>query len=249
MCLLACSLRTPTASVSFERRQVLVTHTLPLTVTNVCPIQADFKLFIESSESAFSVEPRSGSLAPGESLTATVSVLMDEVLNFVDTLHVLVQEGPDICVPLTASGAGSTLVCDALPPTPLPVMPMTAKLKPEMTEPPLNVLDFGDQFVARPFGRELVVANMGRKPVSACMHACHVAMHACQPGQVHVHVHAEVLHCREVGTLGTQSPTRKLCALQISACPFVARSRLPHHQYNAYQQCNSMQCNACVACA
>lgn len=160
--------------MAFERRQVLVSHTMPITITNVCPIAAEFKLFIESPESAFTVEPHIGALAPGESLTASVTVLMDEVINFVDTLHVLVQEGPDICIPLSASGIGSTLVCEALPPNQLPTIAVGAKVKPELLEVPLNVLDFSDQLVARGFGRELLVANMGRKPVSGhatcCLH-------------------------------------------------------------------------------
>ncbi len=37
---------------------VLKEHSLPLTINNISPIAAHFKLFIESKDSVFSVEPR-----------------------------------------------------------------------------------------------------------------------------------------------------------------------------------------------
>lgn len=44
------------------------------------------------------------SLQPGESCVAHVIVKMDESMDFTDTLHVLIQEGADMAIPLTASG-------------------------------------------------------------------------------------------------------------------------------------------------
>jgi len=47
-------------------------------VHNPCWIPADCKLFTEGKHSAFSVEPREVHVRPGETVTATVSVCMDD---------------------------------------------------------------------------------------------------------------------------------------------------------------------------
>lgn len=95
---------TTTPSLSFDKVPVLKEHSLPLVINNCSAIPADFKLFIESKDSVFSVEPRQAHLEPGDSLTAHVMVKMDESMDFADTLHVLIQEGADMAIPLTSSG-------------------------------------------------------------------------------------------------------------------------------------------------
>ncbi|KXZ49496.1 hypothetical protein GPECTOR_21g722 [Gonium pectorale] len=136
--------RTTTPSLAFDRVPVLKEHSLPLVINNISVIPADFKLFIEAKDSVFSVEPRQAHLEPGESFTAHVMVKMDESMDFADTLHVLIQEGADVSIPLTASGTGSAIVADELSG---------------------GLLDFGYQFVGRPFTRDVTVYNMGRKTV------------------------------------------------------------------------------------
>ncbi len=91
-------------TISFDKVPVLKEHSLPLTINNISAIPADFKLFIEAKDSVFSVEPRQAHLEPGESCTAHVLIKMDESMDFADTLHVLIQEGADMPIPLTASG-------------------------------------------------------------------------------------------------------------------------------------------------
>ncbi len=83
---------------------VLKEHSLPLVINNISAIRAEFKLFIEAKDSVFSVEPRQAALESGESLTAHVLLKMDEPMDFNDVLHVLVQEGADMAVQLSASG-------------------------------------------------------------------------------------------------------------------------------------------------
>ncbi|KAG2489301.1 hypothetical protein HYH03_012133 [Edaphochlamys debaryana] len=136
--------RTPGAIIAFDRVPVLKEHAQSLMINNCSAIPADFKLFIEAKDSVFSVEPRQAHLEPGECMTAHVMVKMDESMDFMDTLHILIQEGADISVPLTASGTGSAIVAEDF-----------AK----------EVLDFGYQFVGRPFTKEVTVYNMGRKTV------------------------------------------------------------------------------------
>ncbi|EFJ42226.1 hypothetical protein VOLCADRAFT_67248 [Volvox carteri f. nagariensis] len=136
--------KTITPTIAFDKVPVLKEHSLPLTINNISAIPADFKLFIESKDSVFSVEPRQAHLEPGESCTAHVIVKMDESMDFSDTLHVLIQEGADMPVPLTASGTGSAILAEELS---------------------SGLVDFGYQFVGRPFSREVTVYNLGRKGV------------------------------------------------------------------------------------
>lgn len=58
-------------------------------------------------------------------------------------LHALVFEGADVCIPLSATGTGNILVCEEIVG---------------------DMLELGHQFVGRPFSKEMVVHNMGRKP-------------------------------------------------------------------------------------
>ena len=96
-------------------------------------------------KSALQVEPRELVVPASGMATVSVRVLLDDAAPFKDTLHVLVAEGADISIPLEAIGVGNTVVSEVLS-------------KPE--------LDFGPQFVGRPWQMEVEVTNMGRKAVS-----------------------------------------------------------------------------------
>ena len=50
------------------------------------------------------MEPRELVVAPGGEACATISTLLDEAASFADILHVLVSNGPDLPVPLEATG-------------------------------------------------------------------------------------------------------------------------------------------------
>lgn len=81
----------------------------------------------------------------GGSAAVLVRVLLDDAATFKDTLHVLVSEGADVNVALEATGVGNTVVSEVLSQT---------------------RLDFGAQFVGRPWQMEVEVANKGRKAVA-----------------------------------------------------------------------------------
>lgn len=88
------------------------------------------------------MEPRELIVPPGAEASVLVRVLLDDAAVFRDTLHVLVSEGPDVCVPLLASGVGDTVVSQVLS---------------------QQVLEFGPQFAGRPWQHEVEVTNLGRK--------------------------------------------------------------------------------------
>jgi hypothetical protein len=81
----------------------------------------------------------------GGEAAVLVHVLLDDAAPFKDMLHVLVSEGADINVSLTATGVGNTVVSSVL------AQPW---------------LDFGAQFVGRPWQQEVEVANQGRRAVT-----------------------------------------------------------------------------------
>lgn len=91
------------------------------------------------------IDKRIGLLQPGEKTECNLSTCLDESKRFKDTLHILVTEGADIDVVLTAVGIGCTVVC-----------------------PELNAgsIDFGDQFTGRQFFKELLLHNLDRRPVN-----------------------------------------------------------------------------------
>ncbi|GFH30442.1 rhodanese domain-containing protein, partial [Haematococcus lacustris] len=132
-------------ALAWGNASVLVQHQRKMQIYNPCLIPADFKLFIEGSDSAFSVEPREAHLEPGCSMTATVTVCMDDTRAFTDNLHLLVSEGADISIPLDATGTGNTLVA--------------ADIEHDQ-------LDFKHQFLGRAFQRRILVSNLGCKTQS-----------------------------------------------------------------------------------
>lgn len=132
----------PELAIDYDKVPVLGEHVRLVQVHNPCLIPADFKLFIEGKDSVFSVEPREAHLEPGGSMTAKVTVCMDDNQTFRDVLHVLISEGADVCIPLNAIGTGCTVVCEELAG---------------------SMVDFAHQFVGRPFQQTYVVHNNGRK--------------------------------------------------------------------------------------
>ena len=82
--------------------------------------------------------------------TETVTVNVDETMKFLDELHILILDGDDICIPLSASGTGTTVKCEEL----------DAGMQGEGVTTSLN---FGSQLTNSKFTMEVVLQNMGRR--------------------------------------------------------------------------------------
>merc|ERR1712091_387728 len=129
-------------TIDFGRRPVLVDAMQTLYLNNPSLIPAEFKTFIEGRDSTYQADCREGRLEPGESTEVNVTVNMDDVMRFRDKLHILVVEGDDTSVPLSAVGTGTTITC------------------PELST---GGIDFGNQFTNQVFSREIVLQNQGRR--------------------------------------------------------------------------------------
>ena len=130
--------------IDFGKVKVLEDHVVVLRVYNPTLIPAEVKAFVEGRGSMFEVDVREFTIDAGATVELRVGVNVDELQLFKDVLHLLVDEGADNCIPLSATGIGNTCVCEELQP----------------------VMDQGDQFTLRPFSRTFVVRNDGRKPHS-----------------------------------------------------------------------------------
>ncbi|QDZ25387.1 hypothetical protein HOP50_17g79270 [Chloropicon primus] len=139
-------------SIEFGKIPVLQDFQYHLYMHNPSLIPAEFKTFIASKDSAFSVDIREGSLQPQESCMLTVTVHVDETMKFLDELHVLILEGDDVCIPLSASGTGTTIRCEELESN------MVADIDAVNTK-----LEFGSQLTNSKFTMEVVLQNMGRR--------------------------------------------------------------------------------------
>eukprot|EP00232_Nephroselmis_pyriformis_P008175 CAMPEP_0182895474 /NCGR_PEP_ID=MMETSP0034_2-20130328/25702_1 /TAXON_ID=156128 /ORGANISM="Nephroselmis pyriformis, Strain CCMP717" /LENGTH=2117 /DNA_ID=CAMNT_0025029307 /DNA_START=132 /DNA_END=6482 /DNA_ORIENTATION=- len=128
--------------IDFGRAEVLAEHSRTIYVTNASLVPAEFKCFVNGKDSSFSVDIREGTLQPQETIPITIGVLMDETMQFHDSLNILVMEGDDTQIPIKALGTGSTVVCE---------------------EFAGSRVDFGNQFTGRGFSREFVLNNLGRK--------------------------------------------------------------------------------------
>ena len=137
-------------SIEFGKIPVLQDFQYHLYMHNPSLIPAEFKTFIASKDSAFSVDIREGSLQPQESCMLTVTVNVDETMKFLDELHILILDGDDICIPLSASGTGTTVKCEEL----------DAGMQGEGVTTSLN---FGSQLTNSKFTMEVVLQNMGRR--------------------------------------------------------------------------------------
>ncbi len=127
--------------VDWGRLAVLSDEPRKLTVSNVSLIAAHFSCSFNESDSVFSCEPASGSLAAGQSCEITVHTALDDTLKFSDTLILTADGGSMQRVPLQAVGTGSTIVASE----------------------PLNHIDFGNVFSNRECERMIKLTNRGRR--------------------------------------------------------------------------------------
>lgn len=129
------------AAIGWGKVHVLREHAYVLHMYNPTLIPADVKAFIEGRNSLFEVDTPEFRLEPGATTDIRVSVNLDETQLFKDVLHVMVNDGADNCIPLTATGIGNTMVCEELTP----------------------VVELGNQFTNRAFTREYTLHNDGRR--------------------------------------------------------------------------------------
>eukprot|EP00935_MAST-01C_sp_MAST-1C-sp1_P000586 g586.t1 len=98
--------------IEFGPSKCLVDHHRNLTITNDSLIPAPFKVFIKSSRSKFSVSPKEGVLAPHESLKLQITAHLDDTVMHNDILHLIITEGQNLVVPVSAKGTETTMYCD-----------------------------------------------------------------------------------------------------------------------------------------
>ena len=110
-------------------------------MTNKSTIPAAFKTFIKNTRSVFRIDVRDGVLGPQESLEFTLTAFLDDTILLKDSLHIIVTEGDNLVVPLSAKGTGTTIHCSES----------------------LDTVDFGPQFTNRPCDRRLTLENKGRR--------------------------------------------------------------------------------------
>ncbi|KAF0682818.1 Aste57867_25117 [Aphanomyces stellatus] len=87
----------------------LVDHTKTITITNKSLIPASFKTFIRNARSKFNVDKKDCLLAPDETVQLIVTANLDDTVTFKEQLHILVMEGANILIPLSARGTGTTM--------------------------------------------------------------------------------------------------------------------------------------------
>ncbi|GBG78218.1 hypothetical protein CBR_g26251 [Chara braunii] len=129
--------------VDFGKITVLVLHRRSLVLRNMACIPAEFRLFLSSKQSVYEVLPRQGVIEPFQTMELQISVFLDELFTFKDSLNIIITEGAEHVVPLIARGVGTTIVCD---------------------EFETGGVHFGNQFTSFPFHREILVWNLGSRP-------------------------------------------------------------------------------------
>mmetsp|Transcript_4036 Transcript_4036/g.9628 ORF Transcript_4036/g.9628 Transcript_4036/m.9628 type:complete len:4944 (+) Transcript_4036:104-14935(+) len=112
-----------------------------LKLLNDSLIPAEYRMFLMKKNSLFRVQHKEGVIAAGDTLEVAVGVTLNETHTFKDDLVVVVTEGEDISIPLTAKGVGTTIYC----------------------EHPLDTVHFGNQFTSKPCRREFTLINKGTK--------------------------------------------------------------------------------------
>ncbi|KDO23200.1 hypothetical protein SPRG_10008 [Saprolegnia parasitica CBS 223.65] len=87
----------------------LVDHPKSLRLTNTSLIPAPFKTFIRNARSKFTVDQKEYTLSPGETIVMNIVANLDDTIVFKEQLHILVTEGHNIVIPLSAKGTGTTM--------------------------------------------------------------------------------------------------------------------------------------------
>ena len=127
--------------IDFGPRACLLNHQQELVLHNQSRIPAEFKTFVKSARSKFSVPLQEGILAPDQSTGLDIIANLDDTIAFADELHILIIEGDNLMIPLKARGTGTTMWC----------------------ERNLEVIDFEHQFTNRQCEWQCTLENKGKR--------------------------------------------------------------------------------------
>ena len=122
----------------------LIDNVRDLVLTNDSEIPAPFKIFLKNARSKFRVDVRDGVLSPHECVVLHVIACLDDTIVHKDQLHIIVAEGENLMVPLSAKGIGTTLY----------------------SHEDLKVIDFGATFTNQECAKYITIENKGRRPQS-----------------------------------------------------------------------------------
>lgn len=101
------------SDLSFGTIQCLANATKSFFLINSGPIPANAILTIRKHQNNFIITPTSILLGPNESTEVTVTAILDDVCNFTDELQIACVDSDQVStVRISASGTGSTLVCE-----------------------------------------------------------------------------------------------------------------------------------------
>jgi hypothetical protein len=128
-------------ALSWGPTNCLVDAPRTLTLHNESLIVAPFKVFVKSARSKFRPNIREAQLGPGDSASLTIVANLDDTVTHRDQLHIIVDEGDNLTVALSAKGTGTTMFC----------------------EEDISMLDFGPQFTSYGFERRITMQNKGRR--------------------------------------------------------------------------------------
>jgi hypothetical protein len=113
-----------------------------LSIKNIGLISASMKLFLKMARSCYLIETHELVLEAQQSYDLKVIANLDDSVVNKDEIHIVVDEGDNLMVPLIAKGIGTTMYC----------------------KDPIDVLDLGVQLTNAPFEKQIVLENKGRRP-------------------------------------------------------------------------------------
>lgn len=122
--------------------ECLKDSTRALTLENTGLINANLKLFLKMARSCYRLEVRELVLEAQQSYDLQITANLDDSVVTKDEVHIMVDEGDNLMVPLVAKGIGTTMYCKT----------------------PIEVLDLGTQLTNVYFERQIVLENKGRRP-------------------------------------------------------------------------------------
>lgn len=111
-------------------------------ITNDSLVPASLKVFLKLARSKFSMNVREIVLEAQESTDVDVIVNLDDCIVQRDELHIVVAEGNNLMIPLSAKGIGTTIHC----------------------ADDLEKIDLGVQLTTVVFRKHMVLENKGRRP-------------------------------------------------------------------------------------
>ena len=113
-----------------------------LTIMNEGLITASMKIFLKMARSCYRIDVRDLVLEAQSSFDLPIVANLDDSIVNKDEIHIVVDEGDNLMVPLIAKGIGTTMYC----------------------RHDVSSIDFGVQLTNTTFERQIVLENKGRRP-------------------------------------------------------------------------------------